>query len=118
MGRTAGAKDLAPVIRRAAMGSIKRLEQRGKSLSFLIEQELEKDVLKALTALAKFNPRQVNVDTKQTIEIQEIISIVTARQKEKLIQGEVIQDMLKDTTDDASITPSFTPKTVTVEPSA
>ena len=132
MGRPAGTLDLAPKIRRAFMGAAKRLDSKGVSLSALIERELEHNTLATLKVMASFNPRQVNVDKKTTIEINEIISVVTQRQKEKLIKGEVLADETKALTIEAgspdepnaivpdvdSFTQSITPNEVTVEPSS
>jgi hypothetical protein len=92
------------------MGAAKRLEGKGKSLSWLIEKELEANPLQTLKVMASFNPRQVNVDNKHTIEINEIIQVVTERQKAKLVRGEVISEQPR-------IAQSITPKAVTVEPS-
>lgn len=108
MAARTGSPDLAPKIRRAFIGAANRLELKGVSLSSLIERELEHNTLATLKVMASFNPRQVNVDKKTTIQINEIISVVTARQKAKLIDAQVIKDV-------PSITQSITPNEVTVE---
>ena len=120
--------DIAPMLRRAFVGAAKRLDTKGKSLTWLIEQELESNTLATLKVMASFNPRQVNVDKNVTTEINQIIQVVTQRQKEKLIKGEVIPEEPKaiehehdiapsSLGEPDSITPSFTHKEVTVEPS-
>ena len=66
-GRPAGSHDITPEIRGAWKRACLIVEDRGKSLSELIADAIEKDVVTALKAIQGFLPRESKVD----LQVQE-----------------------------------------------
>jgi hypothetical protein len=58
MGRPPGTPDFAPRVRKAFCNALGLLEDRGKSIDELIADELERDLPRMLSAMAKYMPTQ------------------------------------------------------------
>lgn len=61
MARPKGSPDVAPMIRGAFKRAALRLDIKGKGLSELIEESLEKDVLNTLRAISCFVPKELEI---------------------------------------------------------
>lgn len=62
-GRPKGTSDIAPKIRSYFKRAIEKLEKKGKPLDDLIVEALENDLKGTLTALSKYVPTEIDLNT-------------------------------------------------------
>ena len=84
-GRPAGSKDVAPMIRGAFKRAALALEQKGRPLSLIIQEQLEEKPLDTLRAISTFCPKELEVTQRaQSVEdmsndeLEQLASLATA----------------------------------------
>lgn len=68
--------DITPEVRGAWLRAAKMQENKGRGLSELIAEAMEKDVLAALNAIAKFLPRESKVE--HSGEVTNLVNVLTS----------------------------------------
>lgn len=72
MARPKGSHDISPMIRGAFIRAAKALESKGKPLSTIIMQELEKDPLATIRTMASFVPKELDITQRKISDISEL----------------------------------------------
>jgi len=72
MARLKGSHDIASQIRGAFIRATKSLDEKGRSLSMIIEDELSAKPLDTLRAISAFVPKEMLLEASITTEIDEM----------------------------------------------